>query len=412
MNTAATAPLSTTSILTDKRIDEAVQTLVNSLVVQPQETEYQTGEDTFPTVFDSVKSNSKALTEFSKLAMSELGYIYLRRSKTTGEKLVVESRATRNSSILARIPLISAYSGRHLLTSGGYRLLTNGGKKILHQSTTFSFDNNMKDIEVENGGNVINYITLRAHPREVSASTSVLFTLNEPMYMEAYETRKIRGTYKDSNGNKVNATDYVTPVADTHYQMFQNSDGSGTDLTDNLSITPTFGSEAFTYEITNNDVAGYITLLTAEAKAIYIDEPIEYVTQDDVSIATYDYRTLTIDQPYQTDLSAGSATAFLVVNREKEPRTVVNKIILLANQDVNSLVAFLTMDIGDLIKVIEEKANVNASYYIYRIGYKISLSGIIEYWFGVQDALTLNTLFWQVGTTGRTEVGNLIVGSG
>jgi hypothetical protein len=75
------------------------------------------------------------------------------------------------------------------------------------------------------------------------------------------------------------------------------------------------------------------------------------------------------------------------------------------------MAAFLNMDIGTLIKVSESRSEVNGSYYITRIGWTVTLSGMIYYSFEIQEALSFSSIFWQVGTAGRTEVGNLIVGT-
>ena len=179
-----------------------------------------------------------------------------------------------------------------------------------------------------------------------------------------------------------------------------------------ITIAPAvFGSDSFILTIVNAGAALTIETLTVKGYAIHIDEPIESDIQDANSIEKYDYCSTTIDQAYQDQLGPGLTLAYSAVYRGARPRSVAKKIVENANASVNSMSAFLAMDVGYLIKVVESSHEINGSYYISRIGWTVSVAGIIDYWFEIQEALSFSNVFWQVGTAGRTEVGNLIVGT-
>ena len=414
MATAAKTNLSGVNTTANQRIEQAVATIISTLPtrLQPATTTYETGLETFAYIFDSIRPNTKVLTELSKLARSELGYIYCRKDKNTGERLIVESRDTRNTNQLQEIPLLLSRSGKLLLTQGDYRLLSQGGKRTLYQRELFSFVNNMKDITPSYGDNIINSVTLRAYPRLIAGSTSVLFNLNSPMYLESGDSITVEGYYKDASGNFINAdpTTMVTPVATTHYKFYQYSNGTPPDLTANLTVTPTFSPNKFKYLISNSGASGYVTFLTAVGYAISISSPIEYTIEDSVSISDNDFRGITIDQVYQTSVESGSKLAFLIIYQQKNARKIATQLNLLANQDTNSLVAFLSLDIGNLINITDIDNEINGSYYITRIGFEIMPGGLIYYWFNLQEALTSNTIFWSFDIPGQTEFGHLIIG--
>lgn len=404
MNNANTYPLKQTDIVLNATADVGVETIVDLMPTPPLGTLYTTGIDTFPTIFDTTKPNAKAVTEFQKLAMSELCYIYLRRKRYTGEQLVVESRNTRNTSVLELLPTTSSSGGFALQMQGGFEKLMNGSFMKLHQKISYAFDNNMKDLSVVNGEYVLNDITVKVYPRKVDANISVLFTLQKAMVLGAGETVTIRGTYKDAYGIPVNACGFTNIATNVAYTL----SGGAITIDPALAI---FGSEAFRFDIANAGGAITLLTLTVSLKAIHT-ESIESNIQDSGSIVDYDFCSTVFDQAYQDSLNVGIGLAWTAVYKSARPRTVAKKVFLMANQDSNSMSAFLNLDIGSLIKIVEGKSQINGSYYIVRIGFKITIGGLIDYWYEVQEATSFSSVFWQFDTVGRCEFGNLIFGVG
>lgn len=62
----------------NKKIEDVVALILANMTIAPLNTEYGTGQDTFASVFDTVKARTFAITELSKVAQSELGYIYVK----------------------------------------------------------------------------------------------------------------------------------------------------------------------------------------------------------------------------------------------------------------------------------------------------------------------------------------------
>lgn len=409
MNNANTFPLKGMVQQTNKTMADGVYSIIGLMPTPPLAVEYRAGGDVFPTIFDSVSPKSKAASEFSKLVLSELGYIYLRRSKGGGERLIVESRATRDTSVLSQLPLMMDFSGSLLLEGGiGDFLLMNGGHLKLHQTTSYAFDNDMQDVQVVNGEYITNDVTVRVYPRKVdSGSMAVLFTLNKPIDIASGETITIRGSYTDATTKK--PVNFYHPAPDVATNVSYTLTGGA------ITISPAvFGSDSFILTIVNAGAATTISTLTVSGYAIHIDEPIESDIKDEDSIAKYDYRSVVLDQAYQDQLADGLTLAYAAVYRGARPRSVAKRISEIANTSINSMAAFLSMDIGSLISVVESDHEVNSSYYISRIGWTISVSGVISYWFEIQEALSFSSVFWQVGPAApsmRSIVGHLVVGT-
>ena len=402
MNYATKYPLITTGIETNKRADEAMRTIVNAMPLQPQSLSLETGAETLATVFDATTSQTTAAVEFNKLALSEMGYIYERMEYSAGTQLTFQARTTRKGTDTPTSYSVPADDNGYLLkTDGSYLLKTDGSKIILNQSETISFsaDNNMQDIEVEYGANVINRMTVIAYPRKVDTSLQVLASLGYPQQIGAGETITIRVLYYDPNGGaKVNAQDgtMVTPVSGTDYEMNDQQDGLGTDITSDLDITATYGSEGVTWELTNNNAAtGYIVLLQARGYGIYTYTSTESTVENAASYNAYGFQAETIHQYYQQNTSLGKNTSAQIIEKEREPRTILNKVFFNANKTNELMWGFLVYDVGDLVPVVEDISGIDSQYYIHAVHFEAipgpSGSAIIDYAWTLKENQSLTS---------------------
>ena len=119
---------------TDQRIDQAVQTILDNLPISPENTTLASGTYTFPTVFDDVKDATRASSEFSKLALSETGFVYIREDDT----VVVEARDDRTG--------LSSIGDFLLLEDGGFLVQEDGDKILLESSEEYAKKKGFKNI--------------------------------------------------------------------------------------------------------------------------------------------------------------------------------------------------------------------------------------------------------------------------
>jgi hypothetical protein len=239
--------------------DTGLDSLVTSMSNLPPASSLAAGQDSFPTIFDSSRDESTAVTtEFHRLVMSELGYLYLRGTCDIGSELVFEDRHTR-----AKYGAAAASMGDTCLIA-------------------LDLDRSSR--------NIFNKVKVEVSPREIDASASVLFTLQSTPLVAQSGSIIIEGRYTDpvQRGTlRIGGASMVDSASDTDYKMWTASDGSGTDLTGNFSVTACYGGNTVRYEISNDGTqAGYITLLQARGRAVAIREPSisEKVDQDSIAV--------------------------------------------------------------------------------------------------------------------------------
>lgn len=398
-------PFKLAGIETNKTIDEAVQIILDALPIQPDAISMDISSDEMNSVFSSTTENGTAYRELEKLALSEYSFIYLKKDNVYGETLKVENRSSRIGRPSSEIPVTKASSGRLKLQSGGYLLLQNGGKLILNQKKTPAIDF-VTSTEGEYGENLINRITVKNNPSRTDTSLNVLFSLASPIKIDSGETIKISITYKDPSGSgrRINGSNMQTPVITTDYLAYVNSNATGTNISANLIFTTTFGSSGAEYEITNTGVNGYITKLQARGYGVYFDDPIELTLYDNDSINAYGVSEFSINQHYQSNLNISSTIANSIIDQNKDNKYVIRKIEFMANLNEDSMLSFLYFDVGDLIRLIENKHNIDQQYFIQSVKFTVKQGGIIYVTWGLIEALYANSTYWELEVAGKSEL--------
>lgn len=384
---AADHPFDLPELATNVTVDQAMTLLLTNMPIQPLATSFAVGISTFPTAFDTVRKNTTALAEMYKLAMSELSYIYTRGDKTVGQTLVVENRDTRTGASTLLVPLGEEDSGFILqANSASYILQANSTSKIIPNQTENATFENMAltdRVDVAFGKNLTNLVKAETYPRKVdAAATTVLFMTQERILLAAGETKTgVRGDYRDpaAGADYVSGKEMVTPVSGTDYTMFANADGTGTNLTANLVVTATYGTEGVDYTIQNTGgTPGYV-YLQARGKGVYIYDVVERVAEDAASQLTHGVKPLIIEMKYQNDPALGEDYANYILTRESSPQMTVERYEMFANKDSNSLLAFLYGEPGTYAPFAEAMTAINGNYFI--MGYSAKLiNGKYIFW--------------------------------
>lgn len=391
MEQAASEEINGIAYATDKTIMQGVALLLAEMTIQPHgTTDYRTGDSTFNTLFDTTRQSTTAMAEFGKMAQSEQGYIYLTRNG-----LRVEGRNTRNSE---KTDLDEYPKSRDLLDTlineSDETIVNEAGDIIvISEATEAIFSDTQIKLSISTGKNFYNNARFRAYPREVdAAATTILYSLKSPMFLEAGASAVITGSYSDpsSKATRVSGIEMVTPVATTHYQMYANSDGTGTDLTANLTVTPSFGTGGFKHTVENTGATdGYITKFEAVGKGVYIYDPVEYYVEDADSItANGKTNCLVVDMKYQDDPIVSNRWADIAILQHKTIRTNAEEMTMVANKSAEYLSAFLYLEPGDRVRVAETVSGVYSDYYIHKVAFSVGYGGIVTFtWLLRQSAL-------------------------
>jgi len=396
MDYAAKYPLVNPGYAANRTADEALDIIVPSTPIPPQNTDYDEGVNTFPALFDSVTTRTRAYNEFSKLALSELGYIYLRKDKDFGETLVFEGANYRNGlRELSNIPILSTLSGLMLKEDDDNLLLETGDDIILNEAEEFSSDNSMRNLDVSYGDQVINRVTVIAYPKRIDTSAQVLFSLSSALQIGSTETITFRGNYTDPEGGaRVNAISdtMIAPVATTDYTANTLADGTGTNITATLTVTPVYGTEGVTYTLYNGSVyAGYVTKLQARGFGVYDYDKTETTAENVASWQEHGFESETVHQKYQRELTRGKIEAEKILDRYKQPHTTINRVSYVANRTHALMAAFLTIDVGDLVEIKEGKTGVDGWYYVQAVDFTIKPGGAIFYSWRLRQHFSLES---------------------
>lgn len=391
MNEAAITKYNIATQVT-KRADEVLTTLLAAVPRQPDSTQFDVADSTFPYSLDNGPTErSTVLTEIQRICQSEFGRCFIKGGLNLWGRLRFEKRTAR----LIPAPVAFFHGTMQDLKSG------NETSKIKNKAKVF------------------------AHPRRVdAAATTVLFAKpnqNNPQ-VAPLATIRITGRYVDpSNPNaRIGGTDMVAPVATTDYQMFENANGTGADRTANFTVVATYGANQVDYAITNNHATlpAYVTKLQARGRGLYDYDPLEAEAENLTSIALIGESVVSVDMPYQSEFTVAQAIAdFLVATWSSHEPTgelvepsgsagVTEASLRFVPRTEAELAAAMALEPGDAIGVSEELSVMNDVYYIQGVGIKGDGDKVAFDW-DLQRALVEE--FWELGTVGRSELGQTTV---
>lgn len=398
MHQATIHELVTPEFAENLAIEDIVPLILANMQKQPLATRYGSGTEIFGSVFDKVKSTTHALSEFAKVAISELGFIYITRDKVNEEILAVEGRYTRND--ITDLTLLPCEEGEgtdtvttNFVDESGNLFVDESGNEFVFDDPDYVkaiFDNSMFDMESPYGEMLFNRIKCTAYPRKVDASpTTILFSLGQPIKVPANSSITFTGKYKDPNGlyDKVSGTDMQAPVATTDYLMFANEDGTGTNMTASLTVTPTYGAAEVAYVLANGAASdGWVTRCNAVGKGIYASDPVDYIAEDAPSIALVGPVQLNLDMKYQDDPTAIVGIATTMLEQVKDARLIPDKPSFYANRTALLMSAFVHLEPGNRIRMMEEVTGTSADYFINGLEATIKPVGLIKFTLYLRDA--------------------------
>ena len=405
---------------TNKRLEQVVALILANMPIQPLSVSYGTGRSTFKSVFDTLRDKTRAMQEVSKATLSELGYVYIKQTTDSDEVLTVENRGFRSGKTLATVNVRTV---AERVTEAGDTRITEAGdvRETQAEFTTVDavFNNNYREIEVKHAESYYNQVDSKAYPRKVDTSDVVLFSLERPLKIDAYQTVTMMGRFRDPNqeAQTVAALSTVTPVSGTDYIFNTEEDESGSDITSDLEVTAVYGANGVDYTLENTGaITGYVTQLQARGKGVYIYRPVEILREDEALVSNDGARTLNLDLPYQDDPLQTTDIAVALLDRHKAKHTTINSITLIANRLDTSIKrpnpdtpgasgsyteylinAFMDLQIGDKIKVVAPSVGIEQDCFIQSIDFTITSGDIVTYTYGLQDAMYETYDVWILG---------------
>ena len=276
----------------------------------------------------------------------------------------------------------------------------NRHKLISDKTVDFHVDNTMSQMLYQYGASedIANKVVVRAQTRRETAS-QVVAGLQYPVSIGASSTVDVVYVIESQDsGVSLAVKSPLTPVATTDFLVNANADGSGTNLTGNVTgaiIADESFATRVTVRYTNSGAAGYITFGQVRGTKLDSFAVVESVTQDADSIRDYGKRQLTWG--YQMDsIETAEAIGDFILRERKDPRGRVKSLSLKPNTSAALLTAALSRSIFDRITVTEtQTALANSPYFIIRESHRIEPQDYDVVW--TLEASSA-TDYWVLGT--------------
>lgn len=587
MDYATKYPLNNPAIQTNKRADEAMTTILDGMPIQPQARNFDTGVNTFPLIFKDATLKTRAYTEFQRIALSEMAYLYHVKDKDYGDTIRLESNTSRPTNTQIKQVTQITTPGFLLKEDGSYLLKEDSGKLITESYTTndVSINNTMTSMDVEYGTNLINRVSTTVNPTKISTSPTLLYELDSSIFIDAnssitfniqfteesskrlvaalppddttypqvllhfdgqkdgrlivdesghlwdaldcsivtniknlgsgsayldstqsyiysqgssddyelgsgdftiewFEYRfdatsgdasiarsgaggfvpfilgQSDGTnsliYMTSNGSSwdiangktfgaisantwvhyaitrsgttfrafkngtqtdtwtsssailastadmvigKNGSNYISACFDEFrltkglsrydgsfttpttqfmlsgvvYAGWTDDNGTGTELTGSFTVDVVYGAAGAEVTVDNTStLAGYLSTFKVYSYIVESVNSITDIRENTASIDEYGYSELSINQSYQQDLTRGIVEAEKILESDREPTLVLNKVTMNANRDNQMMLSFLNVDVGDLVEVIEDQTGISSSFFVQGVEYSAS----------------------------------------
>ena len=352
MDEAATTLIRSLPIQLNKRSDQIFTTLIDGTGVegewegirrQPGATLVSEGLHSFPYVFDSLRDETAfVLREFQRVALSELGVIYIKGDAVQGETLVYENGQER-------------------------------GKKTVNAVV---LDSTREIVAHESQENVLNDVTATVHPRRVDENAVVLFNLEEKPEIQSWQSINFDALYRDPEllATRTAGFDIIQPVPTTDYTFNTEQDGTGQDRTAQLTIKVVPGGNSARVVISNNIYiggggggyrrgfipSGYLTKFHLRGKGLYAYDAVLSRMQDLPSQYEHGQNSFSLDMPYQSVPAMAQRAASFIVHQNAAPYTRVDSIRFIANRSDALMAQAVAREVGDRVGITEEVTGVTS----------------------------------------------------
>lgn len=357
---------------TNKRADEAIALIHANMPAFSLTEDLDAGVYTFTGLFGTLRAYTTALGEISKLVNSERGYYYVTPTRDCDACAVFENRTHRdNIESTTVVPVVSSLCSHILTNDGGYLLNSFVDRVLMNDVENISFSDSQTKFTYANGDNFYNRIVFTVYPQEEFAGT--LGSTQSRIALGAGE--KKTGyilSYRDPTGGapRVSLKSETTPASGTDYTMTENRDGTGADLTADLTASYTIGADSAKVDITNGGATDGYVYLQIRGTGIRVYDKIQKITEDTASQEIYGIKELVIDAPYQTDPEFAELFSAVLLALYKEPSSEVISLTHKTSSD-SLKQAFLLIGIGNKIPITIERAGVEDNYFIQGVDFNI-----------------------------------------
>jgi hypothetical protein len=367
-----------------------LQAIVAAVPKQPNATSYGNGSDAYAYA-PAAKRDERysAISECQRVAMSELGLIVMRGGTSAG--------TAGTFTFLSRAQLVqSPYNVSQVTLTDTMRDM---GAEVSRES-------------------VLNVFRMQTHGARVDPTSSdpvVLYAMPQAVNVEGGAASiTVLGQYSDpaqqaasvSGYNMYGAAGQPAMVNGTDYYFNSAADGLGTDLSANLTMTPSPGSEGVRY-VVSATVSGFFWA-QARGFGIYDYDPVTVEQRDAASVTTYGENPIDLDLAYQGDPSFGKGVGVYLLPYFKDSATIVPSVTFLANYSSTHMLHALAREPGDVVTIAETTTGVNKLFRIMFV-YLVFRNKLIYCTWGLSPMVDV-TDYWVLEEGGSALGTNTVLG--
>lgn len=208
---------------------------------------------------------------------------------------------------------------------------------------------------------VRNSLRVNVYPPVLETAVEVWRWQETPVQIAAGESRTVWANFKYNN-ESVPVSNLIAPVATTDYLANSSSDGSGTNLTANITVTvlDTFSGSAKLRLTNSGGSAAWITLMRTRADAITVPDDTFVEGEDAISISRYQRRTFELTSRWFQNSEAAQGLTDFMVSFLASPRLYVRGTIA-DNPNLQ-----FGLDLGDAVELTIPESNI---YGVYRVAW-------------------------------------------
>ena len=235
----------------------------------------------------------------------------------------------------------------------------------------------------DDGANNIENMVFMRIMDATNQGAQTAWTLSEKPHFAAYETKDFLAESKDYD----TVGGQLTPVENTDYDANTNQDGTGTDISSELTVThpntADFNGKGTMIRVTFGASAGYLTLLKLRTlNAFTYNDPVLMLAEDATSKNTYGERFKSIEARWTREVDVALATVESRRDRKKDPKTVLR--VAVPNGSKANMLLALHRFLSDRVTVQYSDMGISEDFFIE--GHKITVS---EGWTMVATELLL-----------------------
>jgi len=323
-------------VTTDKTADEAIDEVLIGFPIQPEATDFDTGTETFPTLFDTDGPASSMASFLSKMCRNEWGRLYLIADGT----LQFQNKTARDAA-----------------------------------QSIGTVDGEMTELDVEYlRADVYPIVQVVVSLASVDANPDrLLWSLAGAPAIQPGQTIEIECPYTDVEGTQgqITAKDIVDPPF-YEFGSVQNfvSDDMHADLSVDLEVGATKTLARLTNE--NAGTVGYLNDLQLDGKGIIFASPltIERRTEEPIYRGIGERRLVVrLEQIADLDTATQRAEDLLAIVGNPERRAI--ELRFDAGQSLALAEVAVTLEPSSKITVVEDMTGVSGDYFVERLFFSL-----------------------------------------